>query len=100
MYESDNRLCLLDVHQALMNKTQKINYNDNLEHCAPLIRLVIFYVFRQNAVQGRESLKEFIITNRHLSYLHQNGDRDIGFYFFHQSGDRDQDFLISKLDVI
>ena len=35
-------------------------------------------------MHGRESLEESIITNSHLTNLHQSDDRDIGFYFHHQ----------------
>ena len=71
MYVSDDRLCLLNVQQALYTHCH-INLHTKINTYAPLFRFVIGKISHQHAMQGRESSEEPIITSKHYMHLQLN----------------------------
>ena len=70
MYVSVDRLCLLNVQQALYIYIHcHINLHTKMNIYAPLSRFVIVKISHRHAVQGRESSEEPIITSKHNIYF-------------------------------
>ena len=68
LYVSDDRLCLLNVQQALYTHCH-INLHTKINTYAPLFRFVIGKISHQHAMQGRESSEEPIITSKHYIFF-------------------------------